>query len=61
MIARSKPQVVPPAPDRPLPPPSCERSPRAGLFPEKMPVYRIVLGCTYAMPHPRPQDRTAGR
>lgn len=61
MIARSNPHLVPPTPIRPLPPPTIQRSPRAGFFPEKTPLYRIVLACTVAMPHPRPEARPAGR
>ena len=60
-IARSKtPNVVPSALDRRAPPPSCERSPRAGLLPEKAPLYRVVLGCTLVMARPHTEARSSG-
>ena len=60
-IDRSKPNAVGHVPLRPTPPsPSCERSPQAGVLPERAPVYRVVLGCSFASRRPRPEDRFTG-
>jgi len=57
-IPWTKPSAVPPPPVRPVPRPSCERSPREGFFPEKArdrTVYRLVLGCSLTAPRTQPQ------